>query len=226
MQQPWPACRSAKGVLYIWSQSTSNSIILERVSCVSSIERLFTCAEPRCYFASPGVFIMLAFFCLLVGGVSNMLSLQPLSFCPNLVSMFLFINSQYPFTVCLCPIVLFLAFSLYHKELQPYLIAWLKIEPLVGSPAATSSWQNVGCLREFFVYVLWRMLPKQDMPISVEQPSALSYHCVVVFFFFQTSANSCLKRMKNGSNGLCPLVRFFFFHQCSKNSRELSRVNS
>lgn len=68
MQQPWPACRSAKGGLYTWSQSTPNSIILERMSCVSSTERLFTCAEPRCYFASPSVFIMMALFCLLVGG--------------------------------------------------------------------------------------------------------------------------------------------------------------
>lgn len=68
MQQPWPACRSAKGGLYAWSQSTPNSIILERVSCVSSTERLFTCAEPRCYFASPSVFIMMALFCPLVGG--------------------------------------------------------------------------------------------------------------------------------------------------------------
>lgn len=68
MQQPWPACRSAKGGLYAWSQSTPNLIILERVSCVSSTERLFTCAEPRCYFASPSVFIMMALFCPLVGG--------------------------------------------------------------------------------------------------------------------------------------------------------------
>lgn len=68
MQQPWPACRSAKGGLYTWSQSTPNSIILERVSCVSSTKRLFTCAEPRCCFASCSVFIMMALFCLLVGG--------------------------------------------------------------------------------------------------------------------------------------------------------------
>lgn len=64
MQQSWSACRSAKGGLYAWSQSTPNSIILERVSCVSSTERLFTCTEPRCYFASPTVFIMMALFCL------------------------------------------------------------------------------------------------------------------------------------------------------------------
>lgn len=62
MQWPWLACRSAKGGLYAWSQSTSNSIILERVSCVASTEGLFTCAEPRCYFASPSVFIMMALF--------------------------------------------------------------------------------------------------------------------------------------------------------------------
>lgn len=75
MQQPWPACRLAKGGFYAWSQSTPNSIILERASCVSSSERLFTCAEPRCYFASPSVFIMMALFCLffffLVGGLQT-----------------------------------------------------------------------------------------------------------------------------------------------------------
>lgn len=82
MQQSWPACRSAKGGLYTWSQSTPNSIILERVSCVSNTERLFTCAEPRCYFASPSVFIMMALFCLLVRGeVTNMPWLDPVSFC-------------------------------------------------------------------------------------------------------------------------------------------------
>lgn len=70
MQQPRPACRSAEGGLYAWSQSTPNSIMLEGVSCVSSAQRLFTCAEPRCYFASPSVFIMMALFCLFgpVGG--------------------------------------------------------------------------------------------------------------------------------------------------------------
>lgn len=67
MQQPWPACRSAEGGLYAWSQSTPNSIMLEGVSCVSSAQRLFTCAEPRCYFASPSVFIMMALFCLFWG---------------------------------------------------------------------------------------------------------------------------------------------------------------
>lgn len=82
MQQPRPACRSAKGGLYAWSQSTPNSIILERVSCVSSAQRLFTCAEPRCYFASPSVFIMMALFCLFRSGeVTNMPSLDPVSFC-------------------------------------------------------------------------------------------------------------------------------------------------
>lgn len=45
------------------------------------------------------------------------------------------------------------------------------------------------------------MLPKQDMPISVEQPPALGHHCVCAFFLsFQTSANSYLRRMKNASS--------------------------
>lgn len=84
MQQPWPACRSAEGGLYAWSQSTPNSIMLEGVSCVSSAQRLFTCAEPHCYFASPSVFIMMALFCLFWGGGrrrgTNMPSLDPPSF--------------------------------------------------------------------------------------------------------------------------------------------------
>lgn len=61
------------------------------------------------------------------------------------------------------------------------------------------------------------MLPKQDMPISAERPPALGHHCF--FFPFQTSANSCLKRMKNASNvtGFARFVHlpvfscFFFF---------------
>lgn len=133
MQQPWPACRSAKGGLYIWSQSTPNSIILERVSCVSSTERLFTCAEPRCYFASPSVFIMMALFCLLVGGVSNTLRHHPASFCPNVVSVFLFINSQYLVTAHPCPNFFFFFFSHYREELQRCLIVRSRMEPPVGS---------------------------------------------------------------------------------------------
>lgn len=153
MQQPWPACRSAKGGLYIWSQSTPNSIILERVSCVSSTERLFTCAEPRCYFASPSVFIMMALFCLLVGGGGQQHATAPSSVilpqCHFCVLIHQFTISRY------CPSLpkrLFF-FSHYREELQRYLIVRLRIEPPVGSPAATSSRQNVGCLRVFlYIY--------------------------------------------------------------------------
>lgn len=77
-----PACRSAEGGLYAWSQSTPNSIMLEGVSCVSSAQRLFTCAEPRGYFASPSVFIMMALFLSFFffrAGATNMPSLDPLS---------------------------------------------------------------------------------------------------------------------------------------------------
>lgn len=104
MQQPRPACRPAKGILYIWSQSTRNSIILERVSCVSSTERLFTCAEPRCYFASPSVFIMTALFFVFWrrwrwGGVAaNTPRLHPVSLCPDVASVALSVRSLYALT--------------------------------------------------------------------------------------------------------------------------------
>lgn len=92
MQQPWPACRWAKGGLYAWPQSTPNSIILERVSCVSSSERLFTCAEPRCYFASPSVFIIMAlFFLFLWGKVTNTPVLYPVFFRPSVFLVVIFL---------------------------------------------------------------------------------------------------------------------------------------
>lgn len=112
MQQPWPACRSAKGGLYTWSQSTPNSIILERVSCVSSTERLFTCAEPRCYFASPSVFIMMALFCLSVGGGYEHAIAWSSVILPYVLSVFFFISTQY---VCL--------------QLSPHSLSW-KFRPI------------------------------------------------------------------------------------------------
>lgn len=160
------------------------------------------------------------------GEVTNTLSLHPVSFCPDVVSVFLFINSQYLSTARPRPNFLFLAFSLYHEELQYYLVAWLRIELLYRSYIQQAECRLPACV---FVYILWRMLPKQDMPISVEQPPALGHHCV--FFSFQTSANSYLKRMKNASNvtgfaRLHALAFVFFFLQRSQNSPELSRANS
>lgn len=221
MQQPWPACRSAKGGLYIWSQSTPNSIILERVSCVSSTERLFTCAEPRCYFASPSVFIMMALFCLLVGGeVTNTLSLHPVSFCPDVVSVFLFINSQYLFTAHSRPNLLFLAFSLYYEELR-YLIAWLRIEPLIGSPAATSSRQNVGCLRVFlYIYCEECYLNRTCQ----SQWNNLQLWATIVFFFLPNIGQFLFEKNEKCQQRhcLCPFVRiwgFFFSSSTSKTAQ-------
>lgn len=52
----------------------------------------------------------------------------------------------------------------------------------------------VGCL--CFMCILWRTLPKQDMPDSVDQPRALGHHC---FFLFPSTHvhNSYSKRKKN-----------------------------
>lgn len=114
MQQPWPACRSAKGGLYTWSQSTPNSIILERVSCVSSTERLFTCAEPRCYFASPSVFIMMALFCLFVGGGYEHVNAWSSVILPHVFSVFLFHEQTMCWTLAFTsPLVLEVQTSLH-----------------------------------------------------------------------------------------------------------------
>lgn len=143
------------------------------------------------------------------GEVTNTLSLHPVSFCPDVVSVFLFINSQYLFTAHPRPNLLFLAFSLYYEELR-YLIAWLRIEPLISSPGATSSRQNVGCLRVFlYIYCEECYLNRTCQ----SQWNNLQLWATIVFFSFQTSANSYLKRMKNASNvtAFARLYAFGFF---------------
>lgn len=223
MQQPWPACRSAKGGLYIWSQSTPNSIILERVSCVSSTERLFTCAEPRCYFASPSVFIMMALFCLLVGGeVSNTLRHHPVSFCPNVVSVFLFINSQYLVTAHPCPTSFFSHSAFYREELQRYLIVRLRTP--VRSPVATSSRQNVGCLRVFlYIYCEECYLNRTCQ----SQWNDLQPLATIVFFFLPNMGQFLFEKNEKCQqrHRLCPFctlacfLLFFFFSSAPKTTQ-------
>lgn len=193
MQQPWPACRSAKGGLYAWSQSTPNSIILERVSCVSSTERLFTCAEPRCYFASPSVFIMMA-LCLLVGGGYEHAIAWSSVILPYVFSMFCVTSGQ-----CVClqlsPRSLFWKFSYFTPVVTTLscfsCLSFVNHDPcfwmiyLALQPVACVLVSSHTCrlLYLCFMCILWRMLPKQDMPNSVDQPRALSHHCFFCFFF-------------------------------------------
>lgn len=222
MQQPWPACRSAKGGLYTWSQSTPNSIILERVSCVSSTERLFTCAEPRCYFASPSVFIMMALFCLLVGEVTNMPLLDPVSFCPMCFlcsfswadNMFVFrshlapcspssdlflpaVSVTGPLMLC-CPDSFIYFWMIYNNKntyQSPRHCFASVLSLCVDASSEAFSSQTVGCC-SCFMCILWRMLPKQDMPNSVDQPRALGHHC---FFSFHTSAQFLFRKKEKCS---------------------------
>lgn len=204
MQQPWPACRSAKGGLYIWSQSTPNSIILERVSCVSSTERLFTCAEPRCYFASPSVFIMMALFCLLVGGGSptRYRSIQ----CHFAPMSFLCSSSQYLFTARPRPNFLFLAFSLYHEELQQhYLIAWLRIELLYRSYIQQAECRLPACV---FVYIYCEECYLNRTCQS--QWNNLQPWATIVFFFLPNISQFLFEKNEKCQqrHRLCPFARF------------------
>lgn len=242
MQWPWPACRSAKGGLYAWSQSTSNSIILERVSCVASTEGLFTCAEPRCYFASPSVFIMMALFlsfgcgrlrtchCLIwchfarvlfheqticLSSAFTSLLLEAQTLCPSAVSAAGAFDVQVSQLTVLWFVCFFGDDLLLQKQQQKPLTRSLK-PALCCSSICFSLAASVRCVVwQCFMCILWRMLPKQDMPDSVDQPSALGDHCFFCFVFSSSSMhlhNSYSKVKKNAVDNLDSTVFLCFYN--------------
>lgn len=143
------------------------------------------------------------------GGVTDTPRLHPVSLCPDVVSVSLFIHSQYAFTPT--------------PDLPHSLIACLPVEPLTHLRPADS----VGWLACVFVYIVQRMLPKQDMPNSVEQPWT-----TIVFFFLLNIGQFLVekkRKMPETSQALpvcMGLFLFFFSLEPFRNIPELSRVTS
>lgn len=127
---------------------------------------------PQCFHYDP------PFLSFSGGEGSPTLLLHPVSFCPDVVSVFLFINSQYLFTSP--PQTSFFLHSAFTTKNDSVIYPIILTEDWASHRLSRSHIQQTECRLPVcvFVYILWRILPKQDMPISVEQPPALGHHCV------------------------------------------------